>query len=293
MTRRGFLKWLGGLALSGAALTGYAFAIEPGFRLRIQRYAFTPPNWTPGLKLKVVCLADPHLGEPYMPVSRWQKIIDTANRLEPDLFLLLGDYTGSHRFVTRRIEVDAVARACTALEAPLGAYSINGNHDWWDDKEAQKRKSGPTRTEQVFTAAGIRMLVNDATRLEKDGRAFWLSGTDSLVAVKTGRPGVYDGRDDLSAALAKITDDAPIIHMAHEPDLFIDVPERVSLTLSGHTHGGQVRLVRVLSHGAVIVWQPLCLRSHRRGRPSPDRVRWPGLLHHAGAIWHAAGNHPA
>jgi predicted MPP superfamily phosphohydrolase len=242
MTRRGFLKWLGGLALSGAALTGYAFAIEPGFRLRIQRYAFTPPNWTPGLKLKVVCLADPHLGEPYMPVSRWQKIIDTANRLEPDLFLLLGDYTGSHRFVTRRIEVDAVARACTALEAPLGAYSINGNHDWWDDKEAQKRKSGPTRTEQVFTAAGIRMLVNDATRLEKDGRAFWLSGTDSLVAVKTGRPGVYDGRDDLSAALAKITDDAPIIHMAHEPDLFIDVPERVSLTLSGHTHGGQVRL---------------------------------------------------
>jgi hypothetical protein len=73
MTRRGFLKWLGGLALSGAALTGYAFAIEPGFRLRIQRYAFTPPNWTPGLKLKVVCLADPHLGEPYMPVSRWRK----------------------------------------------------------------------------------------------------------------------------------------------------------------------------------------------------------------------------
>lgn len=242
MTRRGFLKWLGGLALSGAALTGYAFAIEPGFRLRIQRYAFTPPNWTPGLKLKIVCLADPHLGEPYMPVSRWQRIIDTANRLEPDLFLLLGDYTASNRFVTKRIQVDAVARACTALEAPLGTYSINGNHDWWDDKEAQKRKSGPTRTEQVFTEAGIRMLVNDATRLEKDGRAFWLSGTDSLVAVKTRQPGVYDGRDDLSATLAKITDDAPIIHMAHEPDLFINVPKRVSVTLSGHTHGGQVRL---------------------------------------------------
>jgi predicted MPP superfamily phosphohydrolase len=243
MTRRGFLKWLGGLALSGAALTGYAFAIEPGFRLRIQRYAFTPPNWTPGLKLRVVCLADPHLGEPYMPVSRWQKIIDTANRLEPDLLLLLGDYTASHRFVTRRIEVDAVARACTTLEAPLGTYSINGNHDWWDDKEAQKRKSGPTRTEQVFTAAGIRMLVNDATRLEKDGRAFWLSGTDSLVAVKTGRPGVYDSQANLAATLEQVTDDAPVIHLAHEPDLFPDIPRRVSLTLSGHTHGGQVRLL--------------------------------------------------
>ncbi|MDX1716316.1 MAG: metallophosphoesterase [Anderseniella sp.] len=242
MTRRGFLKWLGGLALSGAALTGYAFAIEPGFRLRIQRYAFTPPRWTPGLKLKIVCLADPHLGEPYMPLSRWQNIIDTANRLEPDLFLLLGDYTASNRFVTKRIKVDTVARACTALSAPLGTYSINGNHDWWDDEKAQKRMKGPTLTEQAFTEAGIRMLVNDVTRLEKDGRPFWLSGTDSLVAVKTRRPGVFYGRDDIEGTVKKVTDDAPIIHMAHEPDLFINMPDRVSLTLSGHTHGGQVRL---------------------------------------------------
>jgi hypothetical protein len=114
-----------------------------------------------------------------------------------------------------------------------------------------------------------------------------------MVALKTGRPGVYDSRDDLSAALAKITDDAPIIHMAHEPDLFIDVPERVSLTLSGHTHGGQVRLFGYSpmvpsSYGNRFAYGHIV-----EGWPSPDRVGWPWLLHHAGAIWHAAGNHPA
>ena len=59
------------------------------------------------------------------------------------------------------------------------------------------------------------------------------------------RPGtasVSSGLDDLHGTLAKVTDGSPVILLAHEPDIFPDVPERVSLTLSGHTHGGQVRL---------------------------------------------------
>lgn len=228
--------------LAGAALTGYAFAIEPGFQLRIQRHAFTPPNWTPGLQLKVVCLADPHLGEPHMPLSRWKKIIETANALKPDLVLLLGDYTASHRFVTRAVTVEDAARACTALVAPLGVYTINGNHDWWSDAGAQRRGFGPIASQEAFENNGIRALVNEAERLEKDGMPFWLSGTDSIVAIRTDRPGHFEGRDNLAAALAAVSDDAPIIHLAHEPDLFVNIPKRVSLTVSGHTHGGQVRL---------------------------------------------------
>ena len=50
------------------------------------------------------------------------------------------------------------------------------------------------------------------------------------------------GIDDLGATLAKITDDAPVILLAHEPDVAGRVPDRVALQLSGHTHGGQVRL---------------------------------------------------
>ena len=48
--------------------------------------------------------------------------------------------------------------------------------------------------------------------------------------------------DDLAKTLAKITDDAPVLLMAHEPDIFPEVPDRISLTLSGHTHGGQFRM---------------------------------------------------
>ncbi|MGB7204455.1 MAG: metallophosphoesterase [Anderseniella sp.] len=242
MNRRGFLKWLGGLLAAGTAMSAYAFAIEPGLRLRIQKYAFTPPRWTPGLKLRIACIADPHLGEPHMPLSRLQRIVETTNNLKPDLILLLGDYAAGHRFVTRPIDVTDTAQTCAGLSAPLGRFAIMGNHDWWDDLSAQKNKSGPIKGEMAFEAAGIPVLENKAIRLEQNGLPFWISGTSSIVALKTERPGRYDSKADLEATLAHITDEAPVIHMAHEPDMFINIPERISLTLSGHTHGGQVRL---------------------------------------------------
>jgi uncharacterized protein len=209
--------------------------------LRTQYYAFTPAHWTPGLKLRLVLLADPHLVEPHMPLSRWSRIIDVANSLQGDLNLMLGDYVAGHFFRTGTVPVAAMARAASALKAPLGTFSINGNHDWWDDRTAVKRGVGPTLAQRALADRGIPVLANAARRLEKDGFPFWLSGTDSIVAIPKGR-GKFESRADLIGTLAQVTDDAPIIHMAHEPDLFTEVPERVSLTLSGHTHGGQVRL---------------------------------------------------
>ena len=77
-------------------------------------------------------------------------------------------------------------------------------------------------------------------RLVHGGRAFWLLGLGDQIALLR-RPRLR-GVDDLPGTLAKITDDAPAILLAHEPDIFPKVPARVALTLSGHTHGGQVRL---------------------------------------------------
>lgn len=130
MTRRGLLKWLGRMALTGASVGTYAFAIEPGFLLRTQYYALTPPNWAPGLKLRLVLIADPHLCEPYLGLARWNRILDLANSLEGDLNLLLGDYSATHRFVTARINVAETARAARKLTSPLGTFAIIGNHDW-------------------------------------------------------------------------------------------------------------------------------------------------------------------
>lgn len=242
ITRRSFFKWLGRMALGGLALGTYAFAIEPGFRLNITRYALTPPRWTPGLKLRIAILADPHCVEPHMPLTRWQRIIAAANALAPDLHLLLGDFVAGHFFRTGTVRVADIAEAAKALVAPLGTFGICGNHDWWDDLTVQRNGQGPCLAEKAFTARGIPMLENAAVRLVKDEKPFWLTGTSSIVAIKTGRPGRFESRADLAEALGQVTDEAPVIHLAHEPDLFVDVPERVSLTLSGHTHGGQVRL---------------------------------------------------
>lgn len=241
ITRRGFFKFMGRVFATGAVLGTYAFVIEPGFFLRTQHWSFTPPNWSPGLKLRLVMLADPHLVEPHMRLSRWQGIVEKANTLDGDLMLLMGDYVAGHFFRTGTVPVAQAARAAAKLKAPLGVFSVNGNHDWWDDLTAQRRGGGPVLAEIAMADNGIPTLSNRAVRLAKDGIPFWLSGTDSIVAIKKGR-GRFESRADLAGTLAQVTDDAPIIHLAHEPDLFTKVPERVSLTLSGHTHGGQVRL---------------------------------------------------
>ena len=241
MNRRTFFKWLGGLALSGAAMTGYAFGIEPGFMLRVQQYKLTPPGWPADFKLRIAVLTDIHAGEPYMSLGRIERIVETTNALKPDLTLLLGDFSTGHRLVTKKIPIKDTASVCAGLTAPLGRHSILGNHDWWDDRAAQKRQSGPSLYGDTLKAAGIPVYENDGVRLEHNGRPFWLLGLGDQVAFVRGR-GRFKGIDDLDGTLAKATDDAPVILMIHEPDAFVKVPKRVSLTLAGHTHGGQVRL---------------------------------------------------
>lgn len=238
MNRRGFFRFLGGLLASGAALTSYAVLFEPLLRLNITRYALTPPRWTEGLKLRLVVLADPHLTHPLMPLPRWRAIINRANALDGDMILLLGDYLSGHAFRSHKVAMSDMAQAAAALAAPLGVRAIIGNHDWWEDATAQQTGHGPVEAQRALEGAGIPVLVNRAERLEKNGLPFWLAGTDSMVAIAR----TFESRADLPATLAQVTDDAPVILMAHEPDQFVAVPERVCLTLSGHTHGGQIRL---------------------------------------------------
>ena len=240
LSRRSFLKTLLGSAAAMTAMGAYAFGVEPAFRLRVQRYAPVLPRWPRDLDLTVTIVADVHVGEPYMPVRRVEKIVAAANALGSDLILLLGDYAAGHRFVTRPVSVRECAGAFQGLKAPLGVYSILGNHDWWDDRTAQKNRRGPVIARRELEAVGIPVLENDAIRLNKDNRPFWLLGLGDQLAL-LGQP--ITGVDDLDGTVTKLTDDAPAILLAHEPDIFPQVPDRVALTLSGHTHGGQVRIL--------------------------------------------------
>jgi len=89
----------------------------------------------------------------------------------------------------------------------------------------------------ALEAAGIPVLSNSARRMD----GFWLAGVEDQLAIRQG-DGRFQGLDDLPGTLAQITDDAPVILLAHEPDIFARITGRVALQLSGHTHGGQVRL---------------------------------------------------
>ncbi len=237
ITRRFFAAGIFGSAASGA----YAGVVEPGLRLVTTTYRPTLRGW-PGPAPRIAALADLHAGAPYMKLSRIEAIIAATNALQPDLVVLLGDFCASHRLVTAPVPIADIARAHAALRAPLGVFAIAGNHDWWDDHTAQRSRRGPPAMMRALGDAGIHVLTNQAVRLNHRGAAFWLAGLDDQLAFPLGR-GRFKGCDDLPGTLARVTDNAPIILLAHEPNIFKRVPERVALTLCGHTHGGQVRIL--------------------------------------------------
>lgn len=245
ITRRGFFRFLGGSIVAAAALGTYAVGIEPMLLTRVKRYALTPPDWPDGLKLRIVALADIHACRPWMTPERIASLVEEANALQPDVIVLLGDYVAGTRMVSNWVDAAEWAPALSGLKAPLGVFSVLGNHDWWEDLTAQKAGQGPTIARRALEAAGIPVMENDAVRLQKDGKGFWIAGLADQLALRPGKAWGrknFAGLDDLPGTLAKISDDAPVILLAHEPDIFPDVPKRVALTLSGHTHGGQVRL---------------------------------------------------
>lgn len=245
VTRRNILVGLGATLLTGTAGAAYAFGIEP-MRLTITTYRIRPIGpWPADWSLRIVALSDIHACEPWMSASRIAGIVETANALKGEVIVLLGDYVAGMRAVTRYVDAAEWAPVLGKLAAPLGVHAILGNHDWWEDKAAQKRGHGPTIAGEALTKAGIRVLENDAFPLGGQGGEIWLAGLGDTIAFapfawKYGRK--RQGIDDLAATLAKIPDGAPSILLAHEPDIFPKVPARITLQLSGHTHGGQVRL---------------------------------------------------
>lgn len=240
--------------LKGAALGGFAsmafggYAVAEPFRLGVTQYAFTPPRWPQNLRMRLAILSDFHLCEPWFRLDRLEGVVARTNALGADAVLLLGDFVSGPRF-SKPIPHKDWARVLAKLKAPFGTHAVLGNHDWWESWEVQYRRSGPTPVGLSLEEAGISVYENDAMRFEKDGQGFWLAGLGDQWAFlprnrkkkKVDRIHAYEGVDDLPRTLSKITDDGPVILMVHEPDVFPTVPDRVSLTVAGHTHGGQVR----------------------------------------------------
>lgn len=247
-SRRQVIKGLAVAGIGSVSFGGYALA-EP-FRIGVTRYAITPPGWPHGLPVRLAVLTDFHLCEPWFGLDRLKGLVDRTNALGADAVLLLGDFVAGHRLghFGRSIPHRDWARVLAGLTAPLGVHAVLGNHDWWEERAVQEARRGPTLAGAALEDAGIPVYENDVLRVEKNGQPFWLAGLGDQWAFwpkdrKKKIDGIhaYEGVDDLPGTLGKITDAAPVILMVHEPDIFPKVPERVSLTVAGHTHGGQVR----------------------------------------------------
>lgn len=229
---------IGGLAALLLALFIYAFWIEPAWRLRVVHWCVVHPAWARRAPLRIVVISDLHAGAPHIPLRRVDRIVRRANRLNPDLAVLLGDYAAAHRWTWGQMsKADIIARL-KPFTGRLGSFAVLGNHDWWQDEAARSNRT-PCEAQKALENAGIPLIENRAERLRDGADAFWLAGLADQRPMSLD-PDV-DGFDDLPRALGMVSDDAPVILLAHEPDIFPQVPENVILTLSGHTHGGQIR----------------------------------------------------
>lgn len=187
ISRRHFLRFFAGLGATGVSTVAYGFG-SSALRLAVTRYNLQPPRWPAYFRLKIAVIADLHACDPWMPLERIQAIVEHTNALGADMTVLLGDYVAGHRHVTRVIPAGEWAPVLAGLKAPLGVHAILGNHDWWDDKTAQRDGQGPTIARRALESAGIPVYENDVVRLTKAGRPFW---PDSAINWRMCRCGAF------------------------------------------------------------------------------------------------------
>lgn len=191
--------------------------------LRVERVRVAIPELPAALAgLRIALLTDIHVGH-WAGVARVRRAVRLANEQEPDLAVLGGD------LVNGRMALPRLARCAAAmgqLRARLGAVAVLGNHDYL---------AGADRVQEALVRAGVTVLRNRGMAVPVGDRVLWLAGLDD---VRMGRP-------DPAAAFAGAPPGALRLALVHEPD-YADTlargPEPVHLQLSGHSHGGQVRL---------------------------------------------------
>ena len=183
---------------------------------RVEIYLERLPKKLDGFK--IIHLSDTH-HSPLTSLEHIKRTVKIANRLKPDMFLLTGDYVSHDREY-----IPPVAAELGKLKAKHGIYACLGNHDHWTDADL---------VTHLFRGEGINVLINEGFRFETRRGSFWLAGVDDYMVGKT----------DVPAALHGSFPDEMKLLLAHNPVIFREAARLgVDLTLSGHTHGGQIKL---------------------------------------------------
>ncbi len=178
--------------------------------------------------LKLVHLSDIH-HSPFTGLEHIEKAIKIANEVEPDMFVLTGDY------VSHETEyVEPVAKVLGNLESEYGTFACLGNHDHWTDAEAVTKS---------LRDNAIKVLINEGFRFTAKDVSFWLCGVDDHMVKQT----------DVNAALHGSFPDEMKMLLAHNPVIIRQaVKYGIDVMFSGHTHGGQIKIrdkeKKILAH---------------------------------------------
>ncbi|MGB2714791.1 MAG: metallophosphoesterase [Vicinamibacterales bacterium] len=221
LRRPTWLRLAAAIACAAVALAGWAFWFEPAsLVVSEQRIAHPPLSGS----LRIAILTDLHVGSPFNGIGKLRDVVNRTNAARADIICILGDLVIQGVIGGRFVPPEEIAAELKQLRATAGVLAVLGNHDGWFDHD---------RVQKALEQNGIRVIEETAVRLATPAGAVWFAGISD----------VWTGRHDIAAALSAVKDDgAPVILLTHNPDVFPDVPDRVALTLAGHTHGGQVRL---------------------------------------------------
>jgi predicted MPP superfamily phosphohydrolase len=218
-------------------------------RLPVERRGWGEAHPTPGRPLRIVQITDPHLGS-WAPIRRLQRRLDELLDHEPDLVLLTGDFLTMEGNGTP----GALAEALAPVKRAAGrSFAIFGNHD----------HEAPGEVAGALAANGVRLLVDDEALVETPVGPVQLVGADWYREQR---------KERLQGLLARFPRRPGYLRLLllHDPRNFHDVPKgEVDLTLSGHTHGGQIGLVSLGLDWTVLSrtqWPDHGLFGHGKGR---------------------------
>jgi len=241
-SRRAFLtRSLGGasVVLAGAAAPSYATLVEPR-TLRVRRETVPIPGLPESLEgLRIAQVSDTHLG-PRIPESIVRRAYERVAQLGPDLVVHTGDH---YHDGVRDIDRGGALCAILTRAASIGTLGVLGNHDHWGDAD---------RMTHSLVSAGVRVIDNDRVWIDAQARSLTTHRPRNGALRIVGLGDLTDGVVDPDRAYRDETDpraaDTPTIVLAHNPDtaehaVYRDpAGPRCDLMLSGHTHGGQVRI---------------------------------------------------
>jgi len=205
------------------ALVAWAFYFEPSSQL-INKEKIVIPTWPDACNGKrIAILADLHVGSPYKGLDSLENLVNDVNNAEPDLILLPGDFVIQGVVGGSFVTPEKAAKILTNLHASMGVFAVLGNHDWWlDHKRVQKA------------------LENNNIIVLEDRSKYITSGKCQLRLV--GISDFWEGPHNIEQAMSEVKPSDQVLAFTHNPDVFPELPTKISLTIAGHTHGGQVYL---------------------------------------------------